>query len=87
MNARKPGPSQVPDANAAKAAPRIVDFQVLFAALDEATLCLPRALQTEDADTIVVGMRLQAVRLEALRLYQLVMSERPTRRVPKRKRP
>ena len=86
MIARKPSAVPPPDANAGKNAPRIVDFQVLFAALDEATLCLPRALQTDDADTIVVGMRLQAVRLEALRLYQLVMSERTTRRVPKRKR-
>ncbi len=86
MSARK-GPPAVFDGLPQTSGPRILDFKQLFAALDDATLCLPCADQTDDADTIAVGMRLQAVRLEALRLYHQVMADRTTRRSRRRPPP
>ncbi len=64
----------------------IVDFGRLFAALDEAALCLPRADQTDQAEVIGVGLRLQAVRIEALQLYHICNAGRTVRRAPRRAR-
>lgn len=64
----------------------IIDFQRLFAALDEVSACLPHADRTDDADIIGIGLRLQAVRLEAMRLHHIHQSGQIKRRTAKRAR-